>query len=80
MKDILVILIPIHGINKQKSIDVITLYKLSSKRRSGPVTPIINSGCPLTTEKTIPAIEDPTNVSEIPIWFSVFSAKNHKHE
>lgn len=50
------------------------MYKLSSKRRRGPVAPIITNGCPASRANTIPAKEVDMRVSEIPTKFSVLSA------
>lgn len=57
---------------------MLTLKRLSSKSRSGPVAPTITSGCPAKSAKTTPAADVATNVSDIPIIFWVLSAVNSR--
>lgn len=62
-----------NNIMLNNEINFLTLYKLSSNNRRGPVAPIIIRGCPENKAKSIPLAEVAIRVSEIPIKFFVLS-------
>ena len=54
--------------------EILTEYKFSSKTKTGPVAPMMMSGCPEKMANTNPQTDVPRTISDTPIKLLVLSA------